>query len=94
MTQTRRRELMIEALEGDYAFEALKALIQGLLNEGIANEILLEDLAQIKGLLPGKLEEIIFFDHPSGYNRIRSAMVWKSQNLELFQSPAEKTAAH
>jgi len=58
MTQTRRRELMIEALEGDYAFEALKALIQGLLNEGIANEILLEDLAQIKGLLPGKLEEI------------------------------------
>jgi STE24 endopeptidase len=43
---------------------------------------------------PGKLEEFIFFDHPSGYNRIHSAMLWKSENLELFEKkPCESTTS-
>jgi STE24 endopeptidase len=44
-------------------------------------------LSEYRKMRPGPLEEWIFFDHPSGYNRIRSAMVWKSQNLDLFASP-------
>jgi STE24 endopeptidase len=49
-------------------------------------------LGEYRKMRPRKLEEWIFFDHPSGYDRIHSAMVWKSQNLELFQAP-EKPAA-
>jgi STE24 endopeptidase len=46
-------------------------------------------LGEYRKMRPGTIEEFVFFDHPSGYNRIHSAMVWKSQNLELFnQSPA------
>ena len=37
---------------------------------------------------PGEMlvEEWIFYDHPSGYNRIHSAMVWKGENLDLYTS--------
>ena len=31
---------------------------------------------------PGYWEEVIFFDHPSGYNRIYLSMQWKKENLE------------
>ena len=34
---------------------------------------------------PGPVEEWMFFDHPSGYNRIHKAMQWKAENLQLFQ---------
>jgi len=40
------------------------------------------------------LEERIFFDHPSGYDRIHSAMVWKGENLELFEKTPAQPAAH
>jgi STE24 endopeptidase len=43
-------------------------------------------LGEYRKMHPGPLEEILFFDHPSGYNRIHSAMVWKGQNLELYQT--------
>jgi STE24 endopeptidase len=42
-------------------------------------------LAEYRKMRPGPIEEYIFFDHPSGYDRIHSAMVWKGENLELFQ---------
>jgi STE24 endopeptidase len=42
-------------------------------------------LGEYRKMHPGPIEEFIFFDHPSGYNRIHSAMVWKSQNLDLFE---------
>ena len=42
-------------------------------------------LGEYRKMHPGPIEEFIFFDHPSGYDRIHSAMVWKSQNLELFE---------
>ena len=29
---------------------------------------------------PGKLEEIIFYDHPSVENRVRRAMQWKAEH--------------
>jgi STE24 endopeptidase len=46
-------------------------------------------LGEYRKMRPSPVEECIFFDHPSGYNRIHSAMVWKSQNLELFQAQAD-----
>lgn len=42
-------------------------------------------LGEYRKMHPGPVEEFLFFDHPSGYNRIHSAMVWKGQNLELFK---------
>ena len=36
---------------------------------------------------PGPLEEIIFFDHPSGRARIRMAMDWKAANLPAGNTP-------
>jgi STE24 endopeptidase len=51
-------------------------------------------LSEYRKMRPGKLEEFIFFDHPSGYNRIHSAMVWKAENLELFErQPCETPAS-
>ena len=41
-------------------------------------------LAEYRKMRPGPIEEFIFYDHPSGYDRIHSSMVWKGENLELF----------
>jgi len=41
-------------------------------------------LGEYRKMSPGPLEEWIFFDHPSGQNRIRAAMRWKAENLKLF----------
>lgn len=38
-------------------------------------------LSEYRKLDPGKWEEIIFYDHPSGRNRIYMSMQWKSQHL-------------
>ena len=51
-------------------------------------------LGEYRKMCPGPIEEILFFDHPSGYNRIHTAMVWKGQNLELFEKAPEPPAAH
>jgi STE24 endopeptidase len=37
-------------------------------------------LAEYRKMSPGKVEEWIFFDHPSGRNRILAAMRWKAEN--------------
>jgi STE24 endopeptidase len=37
-------------------------------------------LAEYRKMQPGAVEEVIFFDHPSGWNRIHRAMVWKAEN--------------
>ena len=44
-------------------------------------------LGEYRKMSPGPLEEWIFFDHPSGRNRIHDAMTWKAENLKLFQQP-------
>jgi STE24 endopeptidase len=37
-------------------------------------------LGEYRKMKPGPLEEWLFFDHPSGYNRIYDAMRWKAKN--------------
>ncbi|MFZ1918184.1 MAG: M48 family metallopeptidase [Terriglobales bacterium] len=41
-------------------------------------------LGEYRKMSPGPVEEFIFFDHPSGRNRIYAAMRWKEENLKLF----------
>jgi STE24 endopeptidase len=38
-------------------------------------------LSEYRKMRPGAIEEFIFFDHPSGWNRIHRAMVWKAENI-------------
>jgi Zn-dependent protease with chaperone function len=40
-------------------------------------------LGEYRKLDPGRLEEIIFFDHPSGRTRITAAMRWKAEHLPV-----------
>jgi STE24 endopeptidase len=51
-------------------------------------------LSEYRKMRPSPWEERIFFDHPSGYDRIHSAMVWKGENLELFEKTPAQPAAH
>ena len=44
-------------------------------------------LAEYRKMSPGPLEEIFFYDHPSGRNRILRAMQWKAENQRLFAAP-------
>lgn len=44
--------------------------------DGFAETIL--KLSKYRKMHPGKWEEIIFYDHPSGYHRILQAMTWKA----------------
>lgn len=46
--------------------------------EGFAEAALL--LGEYRKLHPGRIEEMLFFDHPSGYTRIQAAMRWKAEN--------------
>jgi len=46
-------------------------------------------LGEYRKMSPGPIEEWIFFDHPSGQNRIRAAMRWKAENLQLFALKAD-----
>ena len=39
-------------------------------------------LGEYRKMSPGRAEEWLFFDHPSGRNRIHDAMVWKAENLK------------
>jgi STE24 endopeptidase len=41
-------------------------------------------LGEYRKMNPSPIEEFIFFDHPSGHNRIYAAMRWKAENLKLF----------
>lgn len=43
-------------------------------------------LGEYRKLDPSRLEEVLFYDHPSGRTRIRAAMRWKAENLCLFDS--------
>jgi STE24 endopeptidase len=38
-------------------------------------------LSEYRKMEPSPIEEFIFFDHPSGATRIRTAMRWKAENL-------------
>jgi len=43
-------------------------------------------LGEYRKMSPGRLEEWVFYDHPSGRNRIYAAMRWKAENLKLMNS--------
>jgi len=49
-------------------------------------------LGEYRKMNPGPLEEWIFFDHPSGRNRIDAAMRWKAENLRLTRWQASPDA--
>jgi STE24 endopeptidase len=38
-------------------------------------------LAEYRKLEPGPVEELVFFDHPSGKRRIEMAMRWKAEHV-------------
>jgi STE24 endopeptidase len=38
-------------------------------------------LSQYRKISPGPIEEFVFFDHPSGENRVRRAMQWKKDHV-------------
>jgi STE24 endopeptidase len=46
-------------------------------------------LAEYRKLAPGKWEEFVLFDRPSGYNRILMAMRWKAEHLPESASPGK-----
>ena len=38
-------------------------------------------LSEYRKMTPGPVEEFVFYDHPSGWNRIHRVMVWKAEHL-------------
>jgi len=47
-------------------------------------------LGEYRKMNPGPFEEWVFFDPPSGRNRIHDAMRWKAENLPLFTSKSAR----
>jgi STE24 endopeptidase len=47
-------------------------------------------LGEYRKMEPGPVEEWIFFDHPSGRNRVYAAMRWKAENLPLINWQASQ----
>jgi STE24 endopeptidase len=39
-------------------------------------------LSTYRKIRPGPLEEVIFYDHPSGYTRVHNAMLWLAENQD------------
>lgn len=40
-------------------------------------------LSEYRKMAPGPIEEFLFYDHPSGWNRIHRSMVWKAEHPGL-----------
>ncbi|MGH8172855.1 MAG: hypothetical protein ACREPX_06885, partial [Rhodanobacteraceae bacterium] len=39
-------------------------------------------LSTYRKLVPGALEEIVFYDHPSGYHRVHGSMIWFKEHQD------------
>lgn len=50
-------------------------------------------LSEYRKLKPGLIEEIVFFTHPSGYNRILAAMRWKAEHMPLDPLPLDSATS-
>ena len=48
-------------------------------------------LSEYRKIEPSALEEILFFDHPSGRTRVTMAMAWKAKHLT--ELPADQRQA-
>jgi len=46
-------------------------------------------LGDYRKLDPGRVEELVLYDHPSGRTRILAAMRWKAEHPETWNAPAE-----
>jgi STE24 endopeptidase len=53
--------------------------------DGFAESALL--LSEYRKMQPSPLEEWFFYDHPSGYDRIHMAMVWKAHHMAMGDIP-------
>ncbi len=40
-------------------------------------------LSTYRKIRPGRFEEFLFYDHPSGYERVHAAMIWLKENQEV-----------
>jgi hypothetical protein len=54
-----RRESMLTAVESSYGFDELRSLVKRYLDSGIPSNQLLEDLSQIRALVPEDVEESV-----------------------------------
>ena len=50
-------------------------------------------LSTYRKIHPGALEEIVFYDHPSGYARVHGSMIWLKENQNNPTANAELPAA-
>ena len=46
-------------------------------------------LSEYRKIEPGPIEEMLFFDHPSGATRVRMAMAWKAKHLAEIEAHAK-----
>jgi len=49
-------------------------------------------LSTYRKIKPGKLEEFLFYDHPSGYERVHAGMIWLKENQTLVPGVFDHTA--
>jgi hypothetical protein len=54
-----RREFMLIAVESAHGFDSLRTLVKQYLDDGIPGDHLLEDLSQIRALVPEDVEESV-----------------------------------
>ena len=50
-------------------------------------------LSEYRKMQPGPVEEYVFYDHPSGWNRIHRAMIWKAEHLDDADIKLEESIA-
>jgi STE24 endopeptidase len=50
-------------------------------------------LSEYRKMQPGAVEEFVFYDHPSGWNRIHRAMIWKAEHLDDADIKTEESIA-
>jgi STE24 endopeptidase len=51
-------------------------------------------LSEYRKMQPGAIEEALLFDHPSGWNRIHRAMIWKAENIGAADVATYDAAHH
>lgn len=51
-------------------------------------------VAEYRKMKPGPIEEILLYDHPSGWNRIHRAMLWKAENINAADIAAYDASHH
>jgi Uma2 family endonuclease len=70
---------LLSALEHQNRHEVLWSPADIVLGVGT---LVQPDVFVVERLDPGPLEEMLFFDHPSGHTRILTGMRWKAEHLE------------